>query len=59
MQYEYFYLIFFNLKSSKTGSITIVLLFVGIEEIIVGIYAIGKSRWTNIELGVVVVVLAI
>lgn len=39
--------------------LAIVLLFVGIEEIIVGIYSIGKTRWTNIGLGVVVVILAI
>ena len=39
--------------------LAIVLLFVGIEEIIAGIYSIGKSRWTNIGLGAVVVVLAI
>jgi uncharacterized membrane protein HdeD (DUF308 family) len=39
--------------------LAIVLLFVGIEEIIVGIYSIGKTRWTNIGLGAIVVILAI
>jgi uncharacterized membrane protein HdeD (DUF308 family) len=38
--------------------LAIVLLFVGIEEIIVGIYSPGKARWTNIGLGIVVVILA-
>jgi uncharacterized membrane protein HdeD (DUF308 family) len=39
--------------------LAIVLFFVGIEEIIVGIYSSGKTRLTNIGLGIVVVILAI
>lgn len=39
--------------------LAIVLFFIGIEEIIVGIYSSGKTRWSNIGLGVIVVILAI
>jgi uncharacterized membrane protein HdeD (DUF308 family) len=39
--------------------LAIVLFFIGIEEIIVGIYSSGKTKWTNIGLGIVVVILAI
>ena len=35
-----------------------VLFFVGIEEIIVGIFAPGKSRWSSIGLGVLVLIFA-
>lgn len=38
--------------------LAIVLFFVGIEEIIVGIVSLGKSRWANIGLGVLVLIFA-
>ncbi len=36
--------------------LTIVLFFVGIERIIVGIVSPGRSRWTNIGLGILVLI---
>lgn len=38
--------------------LAIVLFFVGIEQIIVGIFSPGKSRWTNIGLGILVLIFA-
>ncbi|HEX9319944.1 MAG TPA: DUF308 domain-containing protein [Nitrososphaeraceae archaeon] len=38
--------------------LAIVLFFVGIEEILVGIFSPGKSRWANIGLGVLVLIFA-
>ena len=38
--------------------LAIVLFFVGIEEIIVGIFSPGRSRWMNIGLGVLVMIFA-
>jgi uncharacterized membrane protein HdeD (DUF308 family) len=38
--------------------LAIVLFFVGIEQIIVGIFSPGKSRWTSIGLGILVLIFA-
>jgi uncharacterized membrane protein HdeD (DUF308 family) len=38
--------------------LAIVLFFVGIEQIIVGIFSPGKSRWTSIGLGIIVLIFA-
>jgi uncharacterized membrane protein HdeD (DUF308 family) len=38
--------------------LAIVLFFVGIEEIIVGIFSAGKSRWSSIGLGILVLIFA-
>jgi uncharacterized membrane protein HdeD (DUF308 family) len=38
--------------------LAVVLLFVGIEQIIVGIFPLGKSRWSSIGLGVLVLIFA-
>jgi uncharacterized membrane protein HdeD (DUF308 family) len=38
--------------------LAVVLLFVGIEQIIVGIFSPGKSRWSSIGLGVLVLIFA-
>jgi uncharacterized membrane protein HdeD (DUF308 family) len=38
--------------------LAVVLFFVGIEEIIVGIFSAGKSRWSSIGLGILVLIFA-
>ena len=38
--------------------LSVVLFFVGIEQIIVGIFSPGKSRWSSIGLGVIVLIFA-
>src|SRR5918912_442069 len=38
--------------------LAIVLFFVGIEQIIVGIFSPGKSRWSSIGLGILVIIFA-
>jgi uncharacterized membrane protein HdeD (DUF308 family) len=44
--------------SSIIWILAIVLFFVGIEQIIVGIFSPGKSRWTSIGLGILVLIFA-